>query len=175
MFRRYLRRLDAHLERGLLLFLFTLMVTLTGMQIFRRFVLNTSTTWNVEIITYVYIFASWVGAAYVVTRRTHLKMDLLQSRFPPQFRLATLVLSNVLFAALICYLIYQLYPVVEVQFRTGRSLFGVPSINIWYFYATVPVGMGLIIVRLVQNTVEDIRTYRESREFVSGEAIFEVD
>lgn len=171
---RPLALVNDKLEQGLLLVLFTATIVLIASEVFRRFVLNESTVWGVQVATYFYIFMSWIGASYAVRRRLHLKMDLVQSRFPPRLRIAVLVVSNVLFVVLMVLIAYYSLQLVELQHSTGRTMFGVSAVKLWWFYASVPVAAAVTIVRIVQNIVEDVRVYRRDGSFVESESLFGV-
>jgi TRAP-type C4-dicarboxylate transport system permease small subunit len=164
--------INEKLEQWLLLFLFTVMMVLIASEVFRRFVLNESTVWGVQVATYLYIFMSWIGASYAVRRRLHLKMDMFQSKFPSRVRIGVLIVSNVLFVVLMGVVTYYCLQLVQLQYETGRTMFGVSSVKLWWFYGSVPVATLITTVRVIQNMMEDVRVYREDGSFVGSEPLF---
>lgn len=150
----------------------TATIVLIASEVFRRFVLNESTAWGVQVATYLYIIMSWIGASYAVRRRLHLKMDLIQSKFPPRVRISVLVVSNVLFVAMMMIIGYYAFQLVQIQYETGRTMFGVSSVKLWWVYLSVPVASLITTVRVVQNLIEDIRLYRDEGSFVSSKSLF---
>ncbi len=43
----------------------------------------------------------------------------------------------------------------------------------WWFYLATPVGFGLIIIRAVQNMIEDTLTFRRGEPFSVQQSLFD--
>jgi TRAP-type C4-dicarboxylate transport system permease small subunit len=115
---------------------------------------------------------SWLGASYAVKKRLHLRIEIIQSRLPKTVRYLIITISNLLFAGLIGVITYYLIDVIQVQYETGSTMFGVPAIKKWYLYSVVPPILVLLIIRLLQNVVEDTKNFRTGEQFAESEALF---
>jgi TRAP-type C4-dicarboxylate transport system permease small subunit len=170
--RSAIRYFDEKLEEILILVLLTGVIALVAIELIRRVVFSNSTDWGVRIATYIYVWVSWIGASYAIKKRLHLKIEIVQSRLPRTIRYLVITVSNLLFAALIGMIAYYLIDVIQVQYETGSTMFGVPTIKKWYLYSAVPPALVLMIVRLFQNVVEDTKNFRAGEQFAESEALF---
>ncbi|MEM0943843.1 MAG: TRAP transporter small permease subunit, partial [Pseudomonadota bacterium] len=62
-------------------------VAITCQMIWLRFVMNESTIWQTEAVTYMMIAATMLGLPYVQLLRGHVNVDLLPRMLPPKLRL----------------------------------------------------------------------------------------
>ncbi|MEM6421866.1 MAG: TRAP transporter small permease subunit, partial [Pseudomonadota bacterium] len=67
-------------------FMIVAAVAITCQMIFVRFVLNESTIWQTEAVTYMMIAATMLGLPYVQYLRGHVNVDLLPLALPPAGR-----------------------------------------------------------------------------------------
>lgn len=167
-----LRWLDENFETYVLVVMLTLLVGIVAHEVFRRFVLNDATRWGVRMATYMYVIMSWIGASYAVQTRIHLKIDFVQRKLPNTLRFVVVMLSNVLFVVFMLILIRYLYEITALQRELGRTMFGFRAVVIWPFYAAAVFGMGLVLVRLIQNIIEDYNLYTNEGRFAESEPLF---
>ena len=81
-----LRRLDAAVagaERGVAVALLAVTVTLVILQVFFRYVLNSSLSWSEEAARYLFIWAAVLGFSSSVEARRLFRFDMLAQRLPP--------------------------------------------------------------------------------------------
>ena len=78
----WLAALDENAERYAMLvfYVFICMVIVQG--VLRRFVLNYSLAWAQETAQYAFIYLGYVGAAFAVKERAHIRFDILLQRLP---------------------------------------------------------------------------------------------
>lgn len=170
--RSTVRYLDERLEEILILVLLTGVIALVAIELIRRTVFSNSTDWGVRIATYMYVWVSWIGASYAVKKRLHLRIEIIQSRLPRTIRYLIVTGSNLIFAALMGMITYYLIDVIQIQYETQSTMFGVPSIKKWYLYSVVPPALMLMIIRILQNVVEDTKNFRAGEQFAESEALF---
>jgi TRAP-type C4-dicarboxylate transport system permease small subunit len=170
--RSTVRYLDERLEEILILVLLSGVIALVAIELIRRTVLSNSTDWGVRIATYMYVWVSWIGASYAVKKRLHLRIEIIQSRLPRTVRYLIVTGSNLIFAVLMGMITYYLIDVIQVQYETQSTMFGVPSIKKWYLYSVVPPALVLMIIRILQNVAEDTKNFRAGEQFAEPEALF---
>lgn len=81
-----LRQLDAAVaraERGVAVTLLAVTVTLVILQVFFRYVLNSSLSWSEEAARYLFIWAAVLGFSSSVEAQRLFRFDMMAQRLPP--------------------------------------------------------------------------------------------
>jgi TRAP-type C4-dicarboxylate transport system permease small subunit len=170
--KRLLRELDANLERYLMLVCYTFCCTVIAQEVIRRFVLNYSSAWAEETARYAFIYLGWIGAAYAVKERAHIRFDILQNRCPERLHGWIFLAGE---AATIVFAVIALYftaHTIELLYRFGGATPVLRVSKIWA-EAAVPIGFILIVIRSVQAMSRDIADMRAGRPVYKGKALFE--
>ncbi|WP_299064330.1 TRAP transporter small permease [uncultured Polaribacter sp.] len=129
----------------ILVSIFGLLVVDVLLQVFSRYILNTSFTFTEELARFSLIWLSILGAAYLNAKREHLSMDFLYQKFPEKFR------KKVLYFIEICIFLFALvvmviggFNLVYTTLHLGQ-LSGTLRIPLGYIYAILPVS-GLFVM-----------------------------
>jgi len=135
-------------------------VAITCQMIFVRYVLNWSTIWQTEFITYLMVASTLLGLPYVQKLRGHVNVDLLPLLLPHPARRALFFV--VVFAA-IAVIGLMLFYGVEMWWEVTRK--GWTSDTVWgvrlmFPYLAIPVGLGLYLLQLIADTAA-VATNRE--------------
>jgi TRAP-type C4-dicarboxylate transport system permease small subunit len=141
----------------ILVSIFTILVIDVLLQVFSRYVLNTSFTFTEELARFSLIWLSILGAAYLNGKREHLSMDFLYQKFPAKFQ------KKVLFFIELCILLFSLivmviggFNLVYTTLHLGQ-LSGTLRIPLGYIYAVLPFS-GLLIMCFSIYHIRKIRT-----------------
>ncbi len=67
--------------KWLAIFFFSIMVLSALLQVFTRYVINTSIPWTDELARYAFVWSSMLGACLVHRKRGHVMIDAILSRF----------------------------------------------------------------------------------------------
>ena len=81
-----IRKLDAAVaraERGVAVALLAVTVTLVILQVFFRYVLNSSLSWSEEAARYLFIWAAVLGFSSSVEAQRLFRFDMVAQRLPP--------------------------------------------------------------------------------------------
>lgn len=139
------------IEEILLSILLMTMLVICTMQVFWRYVLESSLSWSEECARYIFVWMVWIAAAYATKRMRHLRITALQEIAPKDkqwiFDLFSLIMMTV-FAVIFSVNATQV--VIKVH-HTGQ-LSPAMSLPMWIPYLSVPVGITLLGFRAVQNT-----------------------
>jgi len=129
----------------LLVFIFGLLVLDVLVQVFSRYILNTSFAFTEELARFSLIWLSILGAAYLNAKREHLSMDFLYQKFSKQHQ------KKVLFFIEICLLVFALIVMVigginlvYITLHLGQ-LSGTLRIPLGYVYVVLPLS-GILIM-----------------------------
>ena len=157
-----LRWIDDNLERTVILVNYMGMAAIIFVEVIRRFAFNEQAAWSTTIPIYLFLWVVWMGCAYNVKTRTHLRFDELRARLPYNAQMGCLILDAVLWIVFSLVVVYYTGEQVMVSRDNFAIVQGTDNLMQWWFYLATPVAFALLIVRVVQNLVQDIGRYRRS-------------
>ena len=141
-------------------------------EVVRRFVLNYSSAWAEETARYAFIYLGWIGAAYAVRERAHIRFDIVLARLPARLQGYLYVfaeLVTLVFAVIA--LRYSLHTIDQMlQLRRHHRCCASTSCG---SEAAVPIGFALITMRCIQAISRDMADIRAGRPAYQGKALFE--
>ena len=144
-----LRTIDAALarwERGAAVTLLALTVTIVVLQVFFRYVLNSSLGWSEEAARYLFIWAALLGFSSSVEARRLFSFEMIAAHLPPAGKRACGVLFAIASVAFLWVLIVHGGALVARTMTQTSPAIGVPMAAA---YAALPVGGVLIAVHLL--------------------------
>ena len=164
--------IDENAERYAMLVFYVFVCAVIVQEVVRRFILNYSSAWAEETARYAFIYLGYVGAAYAVRERAHIRFDILLQRMPPRLHGYVYLLAEVatlVFAAFAVY--WSMHTIGQLLRFEGAS--PVLRVNKAWFVAAVPLGFMLIVLRTIQAMVRDIADLRAGRPVYMGKTMFE--
>lgn len=170
--RRALRALDANAERWLMLVSYTFCCFVIIHEVVRRFMLNYSAAWSQETAQFAFIYLGWIGAAFAVKERAHVKFDIVFNKLGDRGKTMLLILGDLLTMVFAIIALNFSFHVIGQHLQYGNAT-DVLRINRVWAEAAVPIGFGLIVIRCLQGIVRDIGDLRAGRPAFEGTAMFE--
>lgn len=170
--KRFLQALDRDAERWVMLVFYTFCCIVIVQEVIRRFVLNYSSAWGEEAARYAFIYLGWIGAAYAVRERAHIRFDILLQRMGARGKALVFIvaeLATIVFACIALY--WSLHTIRQLLQFEGTT--PVLRINKAWFEAAVPIAFALIVFRSAQAMLRDWRDLRAGREPYAGKAMFD--
>jgi TRAP-type C4-dicarboxylate transport system permease small subunit len=149
---RILRKIDNHIEEWILVTLLAVSLTSITLQICMRFIFGNSLSWSEELARYCFIWLIYIGIAYGVKLSRHITLDVVYDLVPEKMKKAFQLLSNLLVGAFALFVIYNSYLLIDQIANFGQTSAAM-RLNMVYVYLSVPIGMTLTIIRLIQNTI----------------------
>jgi TRAP-type mannitol/chloroaromatic compound transport system permease small subunit len=139
---------------GWLVLILTLII---GYDVALRYLFNAPTKWAYELSYQLGGTYFWLGAAYTLRHRAHVRIDIFYGRFSPRLQaLVDAILYLVLFFPVWGGLTYYLVPYVVHSWQIGeKAMMGFWQPIIYPFKTTMIVGT---IFLLLQGTAEFIRS-----------------
>ena len=141
-------------------------------EVLRRFVLNYSSAWGEEAARYAFIYLGWIGAAYAVKERAHIRFDILLQRMPKRLHGYVFIfgeLCTLTFAVIALY--WSMHTIEQLLKFEGAT--PVMRVNKAWAEAAVPLGFALIVWRVLQSISRDVSDLRAGREAFAGKSMFE--
>ena len=170
--RKFVTAIDRNGERYLMLVFYCFIVFVIVTEVVRRFVLNFSSLWGEEAARYAFIYLGWVGAAYGVKERAHIRFDIVTSRLPAPWANACYLFSEL---ATLVFAVIALYWSLNTMGTMLRFDALAPALRISqaWFAAAVPLGFAMIVIRVLQAAVRDYRNIRDRRPPHTGALLFD--
>ena len=131
---------------------FLMMAVLTCWQVFTRYVLGAPSTWSEELVSYLFAWASLLGASLVAGERGHMNIPLLVDRVRPGARRALHVLGEVI--ALLFSLIILVYGGVQITSLAMGQMTSSLGVAVGVFYIVLPLCGVLNIIYAALNIAD---------------------
>jgi TRAP-type C4-dicarboxylate transport system permease small subunit len=118
-------------------------------MVVERYILGRTTIWQIDVVTYCIMAATFIGSAYVLMTRGHVNVDVLPLHVGKQARY-WLALATILIALAFCAVLFTLCTLYwyEVWSKNWRSD-TVWRARLWIPYLAMPVGLGLLVLQYV--------------------------
>lgn len=160
---KIIRWLDQHVEELLLTIFSSVMVAVIFVQVVMR-QLNSSLSWSEELARFCFIWLIYLGISYGVKKQRHIKVDVVLVMLNNKGKVILNIISNVLFVVFSIFVIYYGYDIASKLLAFGQKS---PALQIpmGLVYMATPVGMGLTLIRLIQNLIKNVRTLQGKEEF----------
>ncbi|MEP6677820.1 MAG: TRAP transporter small permease [Betaproteobacteria bacterium] len=170
--RAVLDRIDRNGERYLMLVLYCFIVFVIVTEVLRRFVLDFSSLWGEEAARFAFIYLGWIGASYAVKQRAHIRFDFLTRALPPRAAGCVFLFSELATLVFACFAVYWSLQTLAtmVRFDALSPALRVPQA---WFAAAVPLGFAMIVVRVIQSALRDLRNLRAGRAPYAGTLLFD--
>lgn len=172
--RRFLAAIDRDGERYLMLVFYCMIVFVIVIEVIRRFVFSYSSLWGEEAARYAFIYLGWIGASYAVKRRAHIRFDVILMALPKRLHGYVFILGDLVTIVFACFAMYWTLHVIGTLLQFGAESYAL-RINKAWFEAAVPISMAMMMVRLVQSLIRDVRDLRAGRDVYRGALLFDPD
>jgi len=120
-------------------------------MVFVRYVLEGSTYWQTEFVTYLLIASTFVGSPYVLLTRGHVNVDLLPMYLGPRSRFV-LALIGALASLVFCVMV-TVYGGLRWHEAWGHGEISdtIWGVRLWIPYAAMPIGFGMLSLQYLAD------------------------
>lgn len=132
-------------------------VLITCQMIWVRFVLNASTIWQTEAVTYLMISATLIGLPYVQLVRGHVNVDLVPMLLPPGIRKVLALIVLALSMAVISIMAFHGFELFHTAWQRDWHSESVWGVSMWIPYLALPVGFGLFVLQMFADLIASWR------------------
>jgi C4-dicarboxylate transporter DctQ subunit len=167
-----LQALDKNAERWALLVFYVMLVVTMAVEVLRREFFSYSSIWGEEIVRYSFIYLAWIGAAAAVKERGHIRIDVIMHYLPPRAKALLYIFGDMVMAAVAVIAVYWSWETVMVSAKFGSVSHGLRVSMIWFLLA-VPIGFSLMLLRLAQSFLRDLRALRDGTPVYEGDKLFD--
>ena len=112
-----------------------------------RYFFNVPTIWQIDVVTYAIVAATFVGSAYVLMSRGHVNVEILPLYLGPRARY-WLALFTILLSMSFCVVLFVLCTQYWYQaWSEGWRSNTVWRARLWIPYLSMPFGLGLLVLQ----------------------------
>ena len=155
------RWLDENIEKVVILANYVVMTGIIFVEVIRRFVFGQQAAWSSTIPIYLFLWVTWIGCAYCCKTRSHLGFEEFRIRLPYMGQFLCLVTDHLVWIGFSILVIYFSVEQVKLSYDNFAIVQGTDDVMQWWFYLATPLGFLLVIYRVLQNLLEDIRSFQK--------------
>ena len=134
----------------------SVIIVLTVVGVFCRYVLNQPIAWQEEVSVVTVVWLVFMGASVVARQSMHIRIDSLIRLLPPTYQQVwAVVVNGLILLVLGCAFIYATQLTLQTQ-----KLTTILKIHYRYVYGAAPISLGLMIGHTVKDLVRSIRRRR---------------
>jgi TRAP-type C4-dicarboxylate transport system permease small subunit len=116
-------------------------------MVIERYFLSVATIWQIDVVTYSIVAATFIGSAYVLKTRGHVNVEILPLHLGPRGRY-WLALFTILLSLSFCAVLFVLCTQYWYQaFSEGWRSNTVWRARLWIPYLSMPAGLGLLLLQ----------------------------
>ncbi|PMR82819.1 TRAP transporter small permease [Halomonas urumqiensis] len=171
-FRLRCDRIDRNAERWLLLTFYALIILTIAIEVIRRFLLNYSSSWGEELARFAFIYLAWLAAAAAVRDRAHIRIDVLVNLGGPRMKRLGWWLSDIATLVLAVWALWLSISPILTSINFGSITPGL-RVSQAVFLAAVPLGFALVVTRVIQSMLADVRRIRRGEPVFDGQKLFD--
>lgn len=141
---------------------FLVMVALTCWQVFTRYVLGSPSTWSEELVSYMFAWASLLGASLVTGERGHMNIPIVVEHMKPNAQKAFGILGEVI--AFLFSLIILVYGGVKISGLAMGQMTSSLGVAVGIFYVVLPLCGVLNMVYTILNIADICKKDPQEKE-----------
>jgi len=116
-------------------------------MVIERYVFNLTTIWQIDVVTYSIVAATFVASPYVLMTRGHVNVDILPLHLAPTARYL-LALATSLVGLAVCAVLFVLCSKYWYEAYSQRWLSNtVWRARLWIPLLSMPIGLGLLVLQ----------------------------
>lgn len=123
------------------------MVVIITVQVFCRYVLQSSLDWSEEIARYIFIWAVYLGASYALHKDRHLEITILRYYLPARLQRLLILFA---YACVLFFCLYMTWFGGVMVLDTREADLHTPALDVpaFWFWTCIPVSFALMAVRV---------------------------
>jgi TRAP-type C4-dicarboxylate transport system permease small subunit len=153
---KILHWLDDNLEKYAVAIMFMTFTAIMILNVIMRFIFQNALSWASEAVLTIFVWFVWFCVSYAFKENAHIKVTAITGLLPQKAQKVLELFVNIAILAF-----FTLIAKSGIELLGHYSVVGKTSLLLkypmWMFYIASPIGVGLSIIRIVQNSYKDIR------------------
>ena len=129
--------------------IFLIMLVMTY-EVFCRYLLNSPTTWGLEVVSYLLATSTCLGLAYTLKVQAHIAVDVVRKLFPITVQLFLYRISLLVIVAVCVVMIFWGWIDVKASILLGDVSLTPLSMPLWIPQTVLPFGAFLLLIQTVE-------------------------
>ncbi|MBQ2160808.1 MAG: TRAP transporter small permease [Firmicutes bacterium] len=119
-----------------------------------------SISWSEELVRYLYVWETWLGVSYATKRGSQLRITMIRDKLSPKGQMVIEIFVTIVWLAFAAFVFYMGVRAIGQIAKFGQvsSALRVP---LKYCYLSIPVGMAMMSVRLIESSIKRFRPAKE--------------
>jgi len=148
--------------------LFFIIAAMITYEVVARYVFLAPTIWAEEMSQFFQIWATYLGAAYILKKRKLISIDTVVSRFNPRVQWF-FDLFSLMFIAIFCLVaIYYGSHIMFESIQVGRSTSTMMAVPKWMTESAIPAGSSLLLLQVIAEIINHF-SHPDDVNSLSGE------
>jgi TRAP-type C4-dicarboxylate transport system permease small subunit len=139
-------------------YLFIIVMTLAVLLQFFSRLLGQPLAWGEEVARYSYVWLAFIGTSYVVLTREHIQITFFIHRLSRKTQKLIQILEHILMILAVIWILPSAFSHSVEQWKNLSPAMELPT---FFLYISFPIGMSLVVVRLVQLLSSDLRSIKQ--------------
>lgn len=165
---KIIKLFDQKLEEYFLVVTIAFSVILIFGQIIMRYCFQQSLSWSEEMARYLFLWQIWIGASFAVKHSKHLRAEVFKNIAPKRWGPYIELIALLIWLGFSIFLFWKGVLVVQMIARMNQ-LSPAMRMPMVIPYLSVPVGSGLMSLRLMQVLWGQLRGMRRGGKELRGE------
>ncbi len=126
------------------------MVLIVSAGVFWRYGLNSALSWSEELVRYLLVWISFLGATMATCQGAHIGISMLTDRLPERLQRAVALFVNLIVLVFLGVVLYQgvkILPVMAV--RVAPTL----GVRMGIFYLVLPISAAVMILHVIGESM----------------------
>lgn len=130
-----------------------------------RFFFNLPIQGTFEITQmYLMVMIIFLSISYSYKNGSHIRIDVLYNRFSERTKLVVDMFGIVLTLVVFSMICYKSYEITYRAFVNNQQTFGVISMPVYLSYIWIPIGTGVLLIRMVIDFVKKVKQFLHFKE-----------
>ena len=155
----------SHFEERALIGGLWVLLLMVFFQVVLRYFFRITWNWIEEVARFLFLWMVWIGAGYAAKCRAHLKIEAFTAMLPASLRSKVDLLSLLIWIAFAAFLAWTGGALTLILLKR-QQLSPVLQIPMAWAYAAVPVGVGLMLFRLLEQLYEKLSSRQKNEGMV---------
>lgn len=155
---KVIKWLDEHFEETILVMLLIVIASVMMLQIFMRYIMNSSLPWPEEFARYCYVWTAFFSVGLTIRNRTILRVDIVTGLLPKSIQRIIEVFVQAfitVFFGVLFYYSIDVIKMIQVSGQTSPAL----RLPMYLVYFCTTLGFFVATVRGLQATVKAVKGY----------------
>jgi len=137
---------------------------LISTEVITRFLANYSIIWAVEVSEFGLMAISFLGAAWLLKKDEHIKVDIVCSRLKPRNQVLLNIITSIIGIILCAFLVWYGTKVTLDHFQRHVISLSIMEFPTWPRYAVIALGCFLLLIQFWGRAYASLRLWRKSKD-----------